>query len=277
MSSLKLIPLGTVAPYCKDDKKCPGYLIKYNEQNIVLDLGNGAISNMNLPENLSNLKVFISHFHPDHYGDLTALFEAALVYNRLGFLNGVIPIYLPKYYIKEDMYYTGEDGWYTSKTLEKTPLDYRYLEQYQKNCPIKIIGYDKLNIEENGIKISSLVVPHTIKSNAIKVEIEDKIIVYSSDTGTKNNLREFAKNADLFICEATFLKGQSRLDDSHLFAYEAAQIARDANVKELALTHFWPEIDKSLYVKEAKEYFDNVCSLEERKEKVLIYDKRSSK
>lgn len=269
MSSLKLIPLGTVAPYCKDEKKCSGYLIKYNDQNIILDLGNGAMSNINLPEDLFNLKVFISHLHPDHYGDLTALFQAALVYNRLGFIKNEIPIYLPKYYIKEEVCYTDYDGWPTSKSVDKTPLDYRYLEQYQKTCPIKIIGYDKLNIDENDIKISSMKVPHTIKSNAFKVEIEDKTIVYSSDTGTKNNLREFAKDANLFICESTFLKGQCRLDDSHLFAYEAAQIARDADVEELALTHFWPEIDKELYVKEAKEYFNNVCSLEEGKVKLL--------
>ena len=63
----------------------------------------------------------------------------------------------------------------------------------------------------------------------------------------------FAKDADLLICESTFLKGQLKNDDNHLYAYEAGMIARDANAKKLLLTHFWPEIDKQKYVDEAKE------------------------
>ena len=39
--------------------------------------------------------------------------------------------------------------------------------------------------------------------------------------------------------------------DNHLYAYEAGMIAEKANVKELLLTHFYPEIDKQKYVDEA--------------------------
>ena len=92
----------------------------------------------------------------------------------------------------------------------------------------------------------------------------NKTIVYSADTGYKNNSLEFfAKNCDLLICESSFLKGQFKKTDSHLYAYEAAHIAKIANAKKLALMHFWPEIDAQEYIDEAKEIFNNVVACQE--------------
>ena len=50
-----------------------------------------------------------------------------------------------------------------------------------------------------------------------------------------------------------------------MYAYEAAEIAKTANVTQLLLTHFYPEISKELYVKEAKEIFENTTAAEEGK------------
>ena len=79
----------------------------------------------------------------------------------------------------------------------------------------------------------------------------------------------FAKNANMLICETTFLKGQNKSVDNHLYAYEAGIIARNANVDKLLLMHFWPSIDKSEYVDEASEYFNNVEAACENKKYVL--------
>ena len=49
MPNIEVIPLGTVAPYPKGNKNCPGFLIKYNNYNIMLDCGNGCLSMLNLP------------------------------------------------------------------------------------------------------------------------------------------------------------------------------------------------------------------------------------
>lgn len=87
--------------------------------------------------------------------------------------------------------------------------------------------------------------------------------------GSQNDLKIFAKDADLLICESTFLKNQTKSADSHLFTYEAANIARKANVNELLLTHFWLDADKSEYVDEAKEIFENTSFAEEEKKMVL--------
>ena len=88
------------------------------------------------------------------------------------------------------------------------------------------------------------------------------IFKLSSDTGYKHNcLEEFAKDANLLICESTFLRGQIKVEDHHLFAHEAAEIAKKANVQKLVLTHFWPSIDKQKYVNEAKNIIDGMQDL----------------
>ena len=96
------------------------------------------------------------------------------------------------------------------------------------------------------------------------------MIVYSSDTGYKNNtLESFSKNANLLICESTFLRGQMRIEDYHLYAHEAALIAKQSDVDKLLLTHFWPTIPKEQYVEEAKEFFQNTEAAIEGKRMIL--------
>lgn len=267
MKEVKVTPLGTVAPYCKDDKNCPGFLIENESQKYLIDCGNGVTSLMHFPEDLENLNVIISHLHPDHYGDLSSLAQTVLVYKRLGLYKDLfLSVYVPD----NDSYTVTEhsldsDGWGISNEVTKHLPDYEYIKHLEKNNPIHVRGYNSLNIDNNDVKITSLRVPHDLSSNAIKLLIDGFTIVYSSDTGTKNDLRHFAKDADLFICESTFLQGQYRQTDSHLYANEAAEIARDANVKTLMLTHFWPEIDKKEYKKEAEKVFKNTIVAEEGK------------
>ena len=68
----------------------------------------------------------------------------------------------------------------------------------------------------------------------------------------------FAQNADVLLIEATLLKSDNINNKYHLHAYEAAEIALSANVKNLILTHFWPTTDKKKYLLEAKKVFKDV-------------------
>ena len=95
---------------------------------------------------------------------------------------------------------------------------------------------------------------------------KNNTLVYSGDTGYQgNSLVRLAQDADILLCESTFLKGQTRISDNHLYAYEAAKIAKEANVKQLVLTHFFPEMDRVEYIKEAKTIFENTDYAEEGK------------
>lgn len=242
---MKVIPLGTVSPYCKGNKNCPGFLIKENNYKILLDCGSGITRLLNMPNDLENLIVVISHLHKDHYSDLASLGYASYVYKNLGLLKNKITVYIPK-----------EDS---------LSQDFEYLMNFGNEHYFEFIPYNSqtlINFDQFNISFS--LNPHPVTTYSIKVSNSNKTLVYSSDTGYKNNTLEvFAKDADILICESTFLKKQLKKNDNHLYAYEAALIAKNANVKKLALTHFWPEINKSDYVCEAKEIFENTIACEE--------------
>ena len=96
MNELVITPLGTVSPYCKGDKNCPGYLFEYHDRKILVDCGNGVTRLLNFPEDLKHLSVIITHYHKDHYGDIGAIQYASHVYRKLLSMYGIgVNIYLP--------------------------------------------------------------------------------------------------------------------------------------------------------------------------------------
>lgn len=267
-----VIPLGTVSTYCNEGKCCPGFLVEYGNNRIMLDCGNGISKYLDLPKEFNDLSIIISHLHSDHYGELLSLAQTSLVFSRLGFINKRIKVYIPegdKVNVSEQ--YKDEDGWPYRVTVKKNLIDFDYLMSLEKESFLEFIPYtvnDKLDY--NDLRVSFSRNPHQLITHSVKLESNVGTIVYSSDTGYNGNtLERLASNANLLICESTFLKGQLKQEDYHLYAYEAGIIAKSANVDKLLLTHFWPSIDKELYVNEAKEYFDNTEAAIEGKKLIL--------
>lgn len=244
---MELQILGSVAPFCSLDKNCSGFLVTDGLNKILLDYGPGVTRLMDMEKTLKNLTCFITHLHKDHYGGLLELGPAAYVYHNLGYLNKKIDIYTP----------------YTDK------IDYNYLASGEEQY-FNINNYSETNKFKIGdIKISFRKTKHNITNYAIKLEKDNYELCYSGDTGYDENLCTFFSNANLLICESTFIKGQHRNGNNHLYAHEAAQLAKLSNVKQLMLTHFWPTIDKELYRKEALEIFENTIVAEESKKLIL--------
>lgn len=73
MNEIIITPLGTVSPYSKESHNCPGFLIEYQEEKVLLDCGNGITRLLNFPKDLQNLHIIITHYHNDHFGDLSIL------------------------------------------------------------------------------------------------------------------------------------------------------------------------------------------------------------
>ena len=105
----------------------------------------------------------------------------------------------------------------------------------------------------------------------VKLQNKDLKVVYTSDIGITNfkGLIEFCQDADLIICESSFLKKHNANSKTHMTAYDASILAKESNAKRLLLTHFWPEEDKRLYLEEARPIFPDVEVAEEGKKLVL--------
>jgi len=91
-------------------------------------------------------------------------------------------------------------------------------------------------------------------------------IVYSGDTRPYPGMVELARGADLLIHEATFTDElQERAEeDGHTTAREAAEVAREAGAKRLALVHISSRYyDPDVLLEEAKQVYEDVFVAED--------------
>ena len=72
-------------------------------------------------------------------------------------------------------------------------------------------------------------------------------VTYCTDTRPVPVIAEMAKEADLFICEGMYGepdKEQKAREHKHMTFYEAARLAKEADCKEMWLTHYSPSLPR---------------------------------
>ena len=251
-SCLKVKVLGESSPYALSGHACPSYLVTCGDSQVLLDCGSGSHANYNF-DNLNGLNIVISHLHKDHFNDVFNYQYAALVKHNHGKMNESVKIYLPDY----------------QSDIAKIIID-----EESEYCSCYGIN-EKSAFKAGCLSVSFMRVEHSksVTSYAVKIFNRNKKIVYTGDISYSNfdKISEFAKDADLLICESSLLT-EHGFDEicSHLTASQAGEIARKANVKKLLLTHFWPEEDKNKYLAEAKSKFDNVVIAQVNKEIYVV-------
>lgn len=80
-------------------------------------------------------------------------------------------------------------------------------------------------------------------------------LTYTTDTRPTDSIRIHAKESDLFICEGMYgekEKAAKAVEYKHMTFTEAATLAKEAEVKEMWLTHYSPSLTKP------EEYMDGV-------------------
>ena len=267
--------------------------LEINNSHFLIDCGEGTQRQMRKYKvGFSKINhIFISHLHGDHFYGLVGLLATFGILNREKELH----IYGPKG-IKEvtllQLRISQSHAKYnmifhelTSKKSElifeddkvsvhTIPLTHRvYTNGYlftEKEAPRKlnmlnISGYpeidkaDYLNIKAG----RDVVLPsgETILNTTLTIDPPKPLsFAFCSDTSYKPNIVPIIENVDLLYHEATFLEDREDLAKKtrHSTTKQAAQIAKDANVKQLIIGHYSGRYkDISIFRKEAQEIFEN--------------------
>jgi ribonuclease Z len=101
-------------------------------------------------------------------------------------------------------------------------------------------------------------------------------LTYCTDTRPVPAIVESAMNSDLFICEGMYGekdKDDKAIDHKHMTFYEAANLAKNAEVSELWLTHYSPSLVRPEdYLNDTRAIFNNTKAGKDGKSVTLQFD-----
>ena len=101
-------------------------------------------------------------------------------------------------------------------------------------------------------------------------------LTYCTDTRPTDSIRNNAKGSDLFICEGMYGekdKQKKAKEYKHMTFYEAASLAREADVGELWLTHYSPSLTRpEEYMDEVREVFPRAIAAKDRRTAELVFE-----
>lgn len=101
-------------------------------------------------------------------------------------------------------------------------------------------------------------------------------VAYCTDTRPTESIVHNAAGADLFICEGMYgepEKQQKAREYKHMTFYEAAELARKADVKELWLTHYSPSLLRpEEYMRDVRKIFPNAIAAKDGRSVDLLFE-----
>jgi ribonuclease Z len=230
--------------------------------------------------------IFITHFHGDHILGLPGiiqsmafrgrknplhifgpkgLVEMVNIIRNFGYFSLTFEIYMHE--IGDGIILEEENYRISCSKMNHTVLNFAY-SVYEKRRP-KFIrekaialgikpGPDFGRLQQGiPVKVGDTVIQ---PEQVLGKERKGRKIVYSGDTTPSQQMVEFAKGADLLIHESTFegIYGDKAYEMGHSTSVQAAEIAKNANVQRLILTHVSTRYKKSdILETEAKEIFEN--------------------
>ena len=267
--------------------------LEINNRHFLIDCGDGTQRQMRKYKvGFSKIDhIFISHLHGDHFYGLVGLLSTYGILNREKELHiygpkGIKEVTLLKLKIsqshakykiifheltsrKSELIFENDKVSVTTIPLNHRVYTNGYLfkekEKPRKLNMLNISGYPEIDKADYlNIKAGKDVVLSTGEIIANKeltiAPTKPLSFAFCSDTCYKPNIISIIENVDLLYHEATFLADREDLakKTKHSTSKQAAQIAKDASVKQLILGHYSGRYkDISLFKTEAKEIFEN--------------------
>ncbi len=245
---ITLLGSGTAVPTLK--RNSPGLVVKVEfgdlSQNVQILIDPSAGSSQRLVrqgypvEDLTH--VLITHFHPDHTGDLVPLFFA-LKNPRFEKVGRSAPLQIH-----------GPPG--LNQLIKGLRGVYGHWIDLGDRVAIieRQAPGGELYFSNPLFKITAVQVEHSENSCAYRFQFPSgKIFVYSGDTDYCQGIIDASQNADLLFLECAFPEGEKK--SGHLTPSEAGKVANTANVSKLVLTHLYPECEGKDLISPCREHY----------------------
>lgn len=242
---MKLTVVGCSGSFPSAESACSSYLLEVDGFRLLLDMGNGALGELQRHCGLYDLDaIVLSHLHADHCIDMCGYFVARY-YRFDGGRCDPIPVYGPE----------GTEERLTAAYAD-TPSDSSMSEvfDFRELTSGEVFALGPLTLRADRVR-------HPVEAYGFRVEHGGKVLTYSGDTGPCLALEQLARDADLLLCEASFTYGKENLPELHLNGREAGEIAERAGCGRLVLTHIPPWTEPQTNLRDAKAAFSGPVEL----------------
>ena len=264
--------LGTAGMMPLPNRWLTALMLRYNGSSLLIDCGEGTqIAMREAGVNFKPIDVLcITHFHADHISGLPGFLltmgnaertEPLTIIGPKGLQRVVsalrtiapeLPFEIKCIELNEADEYIEMNGYYIHAfKVKHNVVCYGYSIEIKRsgkfsvekakeqNIPMKFWNpLQKGNIvEEDGVVYK----PEMVLGPARK----GIKLTYCTDSRPLDSIVEAAKDSDLFICEGMYAEKEKiakARQNKHMTFYEAAEMAKRANVKEMWLTHFSPSL-----------------------------------
>jgi len=287
---MQIVFLGTSGSWPTPKRNVSAVAIKRGPEVILFDCGEGTQRQF-MQSTLSFMqvsRVFITHFHGDHFLGLPGMVQSMSMNGREAPLEVYGPrgierlvgellslgYFTPGFAVKAKELPPGSEtdgGEYTVKAHEAVhtvPCLSYVLEEKARPGRFSLERAEVLGIP-TGPMYSRLQDGEPVRMGGRTIRPEDVLgpprrgrkIVYTGDTMPHESLVEIARHADVLIHDAT---SDAALEEKanrygHSSSRQAAEVAKEAGVRLLVLTHLSPRYeDPTKILEDAKKVFENV-------------------
>lgn len=279
-------------------------MVRYNGMNVLIDCGEGtqvAIKQQGWSFKPIDVICF-THFHADHISGLPGLLLTLGNAERTEPLTMIGPKRLEK--IVNSLRMIAPELPFPIRFIELEEANHSFemkglrINAYKVNHNITCYGYSieldragKFDVEKakkHGIPMTywgRLQKGEVITDSDGTVYTPDMVLgaarkgiklAYCTDSRPTKEIVEHAKGADLFICEGMYGepdKEKKAKEYKHMTFYEAAAMAKEAEVRELWLTHYSPSLVKPQeYTEQVQKIFPNTVVPKDRRTTTLMFE-----
>jgi ribonuclease Z len=274
--STKLIVLGSGTPNPDPNRAGSAYAVVVNETPYLIDFGPGIIRRAATLSpswggeieamSIKNFKhAFLTHIHSDHSAGLADLLLTPWVMGRDAKLNLFGPIGLEQMALSTLKAFKDDINYRINGTQPSNKIGYKF------NFHLLAEG---IAYKDENVLVEAFKVPHGEFDDAygFRFTSEDKVIVFSGDTGPSKKVEKFATGADILVHEVYSNEGflektndwQKYHKEHHTSTFEVGEIASNAKPKLLLLSHilFWGATPDQI-IEETRSKYDGQIKIAE--------------
>jgi ribonuclease BN (tRNA processing enzyme) len=202
-----------------------GYLVR-TDHTILLDFGPRTLTNLIKTgvNRHSITHILFSHFHADHFSDFITFFFDAVIYSKYG--GGHRP----------GITVIGPRG--TKRLLGTIMTTFPSFSRPPFTVTFKEVGDRSFTIGDTRITPRTMTHVQDLHCVGYRIDYRGKALSYSGDTLYCDHLVRLCREADVAVLDCSF--PANKPGPAHLHAGQCGQVAQEAGLGRLVLSHFYP-------------------------------------